>query len=110
MAVTWKICSFDVTKEVGSLSDVVKTIHWRAEDSETVGSGESAKTHYGSSLAEPDASSFTPYADITEADGITWLKAALNANESDVVAGIEADIAAQITESKTPTKISGVPW
>ncbi len=40
----------------------------------------------------------------------TAVEAALNANESDVVAGIEADIAAQITESKSPTVSSGVPW
>ena len=115
MAVTWKINSLDVTKTVGSLSDVVRTIHWSANDSEIVGSGDSAVTHSGScygniGLAEPDASSFTPYADITEENAITWLKAALNANESDVVAGIEADIAAQITESKSPTMTSGVPW
>ena len=115
MAVTWKITNLDTTKTVGSLSDVVRTIHWRAEDSEIVGSGNSAITHTGSSygsigLAEPDASSFTAYADITEANAITWTKAALNANEADVVAGVEADIAAQITESKTPTVTSGVPW
>ena len=115
MAVTWKINSLDVTKTVGSLSDVVRTIHWSANDSETVGSGDSAIEHSASTsgnirLAEPDASSFTAYADITEENAITWLKQALNANESDVVAGVEADLAAQIAESKTPTVTSGVPW
>ena len=115
MAVTWKINSLDATKSVGSLSDVVRTIHWSANDSEIVGSGDSAVTHSGScygsiGLAEPDSSSFTAYADITEEKAIEWLKAALNGNESDVVAGVEADIAAQITESKSPTMTSGVPW
>ena len=115
MAVTWKINSLDVTKTVGSLSDVVRTIHWSANDSETVGSGDSAIEHSASTsgnirLAEPDASSFTAYADITEENAITLLKQALNANESDVVAGVEADLAAQIAESKTPTVTSGVPW
>ena len=115
MTATWKVVSLDIKKSVGSLSDVITTIHWSANDSETVGSGDSAVTHSGScygniGLAEPDASSFTAYADITEENAITWLKQALNANESDVVAGIEADIAAQITESKSPTMTSGVPW
>ena len=115
MTATWKVVSLDIKKSVGSLSDVITPIHWTANDSETVGSGDSAIEHSASTsgnirLAEPDASSFTAYADITEENAITWLKQALNANESDVVAGVEADLAAQIAESKTPTVTSGVPW
>ena len=37
MAVTWGVVSLDSTKTVGSLSDVVTTVHWIASDSETVG-------------------------------------------------------------------------
>ena len=112
MAVTWDVVSLDATKTVGSLSDVVTTVHWTASDSETVGSGDSAVVHTGSSygsigLAEADASSFTAYADITKANAIAWAKAALG---SDEVTSIETQIAAQITESKTPTTTSGVPW
>ena len=112
MAVTWDVVALDATKTVGSLSDVVTTIHWTASDSETVGSGESAVTHYGSSygsvgIADADSESFTAYADITKANAITWVK---NAIGSDEVASIENGIAAQIAESKTPTKSSGVPW
>ena len=112
MAVTWDVVALDATKTVGSLSDVVTTIHWTASDSETVGSGESAVTHYGSSygsvgIADADSESFTAYADITKANAITWVK---NAIGSDEVTSIENGIAAQIAESKTPTKSSGVPW
>ena len=112
MAVTWDIVALDATKTVGSLSDVVTTVHWTASDSETVGSGDSAVIHngyrYGSvGLAEADSSSFTAYADITKDNAIAWAKAALG---SDEVTAIETGIAAQITESKTPTKTSGVPW
>ena len=112
MAVTWDVVLLDATKTVGSLSDVVTTIHWTASDSETVGSGESAVTHYGSSygsvgIADADSESFTAYADITKANAITWAK---NAIGSDEVTSIENGIAAQIAESKTPTKFSGVPW
>ena len=112
MAVTWDVVSLDATKTVGSLSDVVTTVHWTASDSETVGSGDSAVVHTGSSygsiwLAEADASSFTAYADITKANAIAWAKAAIG---SDEVTAIETSIAAQITESKTPTVSSGVPW
>ena len=112
MAVTWDIAALDATKTVGSLSDVVTVIHWRASDSETVGSGDSAVVHSGSAygtvgLAEADSGSFTAYADITKDNAIAWAKAAL---ASDEVTAIETDIAAQITESKAPTTTSGVPW
>ena len=112
MAVTWNVVSLDATKTVGSLSDVVTTVHWTASDSETVGSGDSAVVHSGSSygcvgLAEADSSSFTAYASITKDNAIAWAKAALG---SDEVTRIETSIAAQITESKTPTTSTGVPW
>ena len=112
MAVTWDIAALDATKTVGSLSDVVTTVHWRASDSETVGSGESAVQHTGSAfgsvtLAEADSKSFTAYTDITKDNAIAWAKAAIG---SDEVTAIETRIAAQIAESKTPTKTSGVPW
>ena len=112
MAVTWDIAALDATKTVGSLSDVVTTVHWTASDSETVGSGDSAVLHTGSSygsvtLAAADSGSFTAYADITKNNAIAWAKAALG---SDEVTAIETRIAAQITESKTPTTTSGVPW
>ena len=112
MAVTWDVVSLDAIKTVGSLSDVVTTVHWTASDSETVGSGDSAVVHSGSrygsvGLAEADSSSFTAYASITKDNAIAWVKAALG---SDEVTRIETSIAAQITESKTPTTTTGVPW
>ena len=104
MAVTWNVVSLNATKTVGSLSDVVTTVHWTASDAD----GDHTGSSYGSvGLAEPDSGSFTAYADITEDNAIAWAKAALGADE---VTSIEAGIAAQITESKTPTKSTGVPW
>ena len=104
MAVTWDIASLDATKTVGSLSDVVTTVHWTASDSD----GDHTGSAYGSvGLAEADSGSFTAYADITKANAIAWAKAALGSEE---VTAIEARISAQITESKTPTVSSGVPW
>ena len=108
MAVTWNVVSLDSTKTVGSLSDVVTTVHWTASESETVGSNTYTGSLYGSiGLAEDDSSSFTAYADIKEADAVAWAKAALGADE---VTAIETGIASQITEAKTPTITAGVPW
>ena len=108
MAVTWGVVSLDSTKTVGSLSDVVTTVHWTASDSETVGSDTYTGSSYGSvGLADADASSFTAYGSITESDAVSWAKAAIGTDE---VTAIETGIAAQITEAKTPTTTSGVPW
>ena len=108
MAVTWSVASLDSTKTVGSLSDVVTTVHWTATDSETVGEDTYTGSSYGSiGLADADSSSFTAYGSITESDAIAWEKAAIG---TDQVTAIETGIAAQITEAKTPTTTSGVPW
>jgi len=104
MAVTWDVVALDATKTVGSLSDVVTTVHWTASDVD----GDHTGSAYGSvRLAEADSGSFTAYADITKANAIAWAKAAIGTDE---VTAIETGIAAQITESKTPTTTSGVPW
>ena len=108
MAVTWDVVSLDATKTVGSLSDVVTTVHWTASDSETVSGVVHSGSSYGSvGLAEADSSSFTAYASITKDNAIAWAKAAIG---SDEVTRIETSIAAQITESKAPTTTTGVPW
>ena len=108
MAVTWNVVSLDATKTVGSLSDVVTTVHWTASDSQTVSGVVHSGSAYGSvGLAEPDSSSFTAYKDITKDNAITWAKAAIG---SDEVTAIETRIAAQISESKAPTVSSGTPW
>ena len=108
MAVTWSVVSLDSTKTVGSLSDVVTTVHWTASDSETVGSDTYTGNSYGSvGLADADSSSFTAYGSITESDAVAWAKAALGTDE---VTAIETYIANTISEAKTPTTTSGVPW
>ena len=104
MAVTWNVVALNATKTVGSLSDVVTTVHWTASDAD----GDHAGSSYGAvGLAEADSGSFTAYKDITKDNAVAWAKAALGADQ---VTAIEAGIAAQITESKTPTTTTGVPW
>ena len=108
MAVVWNVVAYNGDKAVGSLSDVITTLHWTATDSETVGSGDSAVIHNGSrygtvGLAEAKSSSFIALASVTQDNLIAWAKAAIG---SDEVTAIETGIAAQITESKSPTKFS----
>jgi len=103
MAVTWNVLSYDGTKTVGSLSDVITTVHWTASDKD----GEHTGSSYGAvTLADADSSSFIALNSVTKENLISWAKAAIG---SDEVTKIEASIATQIKESKTPTKFSGVP-
>ena len=106
MAVTWTIS----TLERNSSDDGVIVAHWRASDSEVVGTGDDAVTHSGGSYGTcgftPDstADGYTAYADITEAQAIGWVKDDVDAD------AIEASIAAQIAESKAPAVSVGTPW
>ena len=109
MAVTWNI----IQTERETTNGGVHTAHWTATDAETVGSGDAAVVHTGSSYGSigftPDhtASGFVAYADLTEDVVVTWVKDSLG---TESVTEVENQVAAQITESKTPTSAVGVPW
>ena len=109
MAVTWTIS----TLERNSSDDGVIVAHWRASDSEVVGTGDDAVTHSGSSYGTcgftPDSSAegYTAYADITEAQAIGWVKDSMG---EEAVTGVEDSIAAQIADSKAPAITTGTPW
>ena len=105
MAVTWTISTLERNTDDG-----VVVAHWRASDSEVVGTGDDAVTHSGSSYGTasftPDASvsGYTAYADLTEAQVVGWVKSGLD------VDAVEASIASQIEESKAPAISVGTPW
>ena len=112
MAATWDIQQLKVTKTVGSLSDVVTAINFYVYDSESEGSGESAKIYNGTvagtvELADADASSFTDYSSITKDNAIAWVKAVLG---SDSVTAYETSVATQISDKKNNPTFTGVPW
>lgn len=103
MAATWTVSTMERTLTDGALSDVVTTLHWQCNDSD----GEHHGRCYGTvGLGEP-GDSFTPYADITEAEAIGWCKSALG---DDQVAAYEESVANQIALEKNPVTGSGVPW
>jgi len=105
MAVTWTIATLERNTDDG-----VVVAHWRASDSEVVGTGDDAVTHSGSSYGtagftpDADAEGYVPYADLTEEAVVEWVKADVDADS------IEASIASQIEESKAPAISTGTPW
>jgi cytochrome c1 len=101
MAVTWTIS----TLERNSSDDGVIVAHWRASDVD----GDHLGSSYGTCSFTPDADAegFTPYADITEAQAIGWVKDDMG---EEAVTALEDSIAAQIAESKAPAVAVGTPW
>lgn len=48
-----------------------------------------------------------PFADLTEAEVVSWVQEALGAEK---VAEVEAALQNQIDQQRTPTQATGVPW
>ena len=101
MAVTWTIS----TLERNTSDDGVIVAHWRASDVD----GDHLGSSYGTCSFTPDSSAdgFIPYADITEAQAIGWVKDSMG---EEAVTGVEDSIAAQIADSKAPSVAVGTPW
>ena len=106
---TWDIVAMDSAPTEGSLSDVVKTVHWNCTGTETVGSDTYTSYSYGCvGLEAADSSSFTAFASITKANAVAWAQAVLGADE---VTSIETGLENKITEQKTPTiETKTLPW
>ena len=95
---TYKITNLDRETADGYVNTAHYTIN--AEDG-TYNAGA-----YGSlGLERPDT--LVPFADLTEATVVGWIKGKLGA---EAIATIEANLQAQLDEQTTPTKAAGVPW
>jgi hypothetical protein len=95
----------DAYPEYEGNADVVFTVHWtlNATDGEHVGSV------YGSVglTLDPEAT-YVPYANLTEAQVIGWVQAALGEEQ---VAAYEANVAEQIANQINPPVVSpALPW
>ena len=77
----------------------VTTVHYNV----TKVDGEFSASTYGTVSFEAGTPT-TPYASLTEAQVIAWVKDKLD------VEAIEASLAAQIAAQKNPTTATGVPW
>ena len=107
---TWEFVQLDTAPTEGSLSDVVKSIHWRITGVTDDYNALSGKGHitsiYGqATIGAADADSFTAFNSLTEAWCKTQTLAALDKTE----AALKADIDAQLTELDTPTSVGKLP-
>lgn len=107
MAITynWQIAQLDAYPTYENHTDVVFTVHWRMDGTD----GEHTAGVYGSVglTLDPEAD-FTPYADLTEAQVIGWVKDALGEEQ---VASYEENVAAQIAALANPPVVNPpLPW
>ena len=105
MAATWSINQLEYTVSLDGKTNVVTNIHWNCTDTDA--DGNSGRRYDSTGIPTDDLSSFIAYDDITEANAIAWVKAALG---DDGVSKQEDAVAAQIAVLKTPVSGSGKPW
>ena len=88
--------------ERNTSDDGVVIAHWHVSKTD----GANTVSSYGTEGFTPDASAagFVPFADLNEADVISWVTTALDTT------AIEANLDAQLVELATPTTAAGLPW
>jgi hypothetical protein len=102
---TWSVVQLDAYPEFEGKADVVFTVHWRLDGVD----GDHAGGAYGAVglTLDPDAP-FAPYASLTEAQVIGWVKDALG---EEAVAAAEANVAQQIADQANPPVVNPpLPW
>jgi len=102
----WAVQQMDCYPEYGGQSDVVFTVHWTL--TATDGDGHTGSVYGSVGVTLDDGATYTPYADLTQAQVIGWVQSTLGAEQ---VASYEANVAQQIAEQIDPVVVSPpLPW
>ena len=102
---TWAVVQMDAYPEEDGEQDVVFNVHWTLTGTDGTYTG----SVYGSQgvSIDPDAP-FTPYDQLTEAQVIGWVQAAMGEEQ---VASYEANVAQQIEDQIDPPVVTPpLPW
>jgi len=103
---TWNFEQLDTAPTEGSLSDVVKSIHWRITGVSDAKTPNNFTSIYGqATIGAANADIFTAFNSLTEA----WCKTQVLANIDRTEAELKTDIDAQLTELDTPTSVGKLP-
>lgn len=79
MVFNWVISSMNCKVQEGQMTDVVQTVHWRYNATETVDSKEYFAEMYGSTnVGEPTPENFTDYNSLTKEQVVGWLEGTLD--------------------------------
>jgi len=93
---TWTIAQM----ERNTSDDFVVTVHYRVNAVD----GDYSASTYGTVGYTQEAESFIPYADLTEATVVGWVKESLGEDT------VQESLASQIEAQKAPAQIAGMPW
>jgi hypothetical protein len=96
MEYTWTIAQM----ERKTSDDFVVTVHYRV----TAVDGDYTASTYGTVGYTQESETFIPFADLTEATVVGWVKDSLGEET------VQEALASQIEAQKFPTQISGMPW
>jgi hypothetical protein len=97
MTYKWIISDLVAKIQDGELSNIIETVHWRYQAIED----ELIADVYGSvGLEAPDAESFKPFEEVTEADVIAWLESKLD------VEALQEGLNGQLDAIKNPTHVN----
>lgn len=108
MALTysWDFPAFDCYPDKGGYLDVVFTVHWRYSASDDA--GHTAVDYSTQSVGFTEGDPFIPFADLTLDIVAGWVEAAIGPER---IAEMQADLAAQIAQQVTPTRLTlPAPW
>ena len=95
---SWNIVAVDRRPTDGDLSDVIYNVHWRYTADN--GNDVTATIIGTQSVDAPDSENFIAYADVTEANVISWIEPKMDLTE------MQSNLDAQIAEKVTPTSIT----
>ena len=105
---TWVINQLNCLKENSEgLQDVINVIHWtyNATDIDETGKEWFASMYGTANVEQPNPQNFIPYADVTEAEVVSWLEQVLP------VADMQANLEANIELQKNPIEVTlPLPW
>ena len=99
----WKVNQCDRVLETGVITALHYTVTAVTEDEVY-----SAGTYGSIGLEAPNADDMIAYDNVTEAQAISWVQAAIDG--ADKVAEIHAALDAQLVEKRAPTTGTGTPW
>ena len=95
---TWTIAQLERNTSDGG----VVVAHWRCEAVD----GDYSASSYGTCGFTPDPTDpdYIPYESLTEADVLAWVYESVDKDS------VEASLAANIEDQKSPKTVAGVPW
>ena len=105
---TWSVSNLDRELSNGSVNNVHWTLSATRPNPNVSGESYSASL-YGSQgfTADPSASGFIPYDQLTEAVCIGWVQDSFG---SEAVTAMESGLSDNLDEQENPTEGTGTPW